>query len=389
MANSHSALAPVNFMPKVQAFLNMRLVARQIARTEFRAQLKSGQSIDWPYISDMRAQTYTPGSDLTIDDNTASSDTMLINQSRAVTWTMDPNQRAQAEDKTINAQLANQAGYRLASDIDQKILKEGIDNANNTISGGSLSSSTIYTKLTDAMATLSRNNAFGTKFAVLDPERIALLAQSEVANGFNVADNALANGFVGNSQAGFKIFSSNNLPTQVVLSMATQPTAGDTFEIAGVTWTFVGDSATCSAGELKIGADAADAQAILVSALNGTTAPNTGDYADVSAEDRLTLQNAGVLASAFSSDDATITGYGKLAPSETFTAAGNVFGTETGSLLLGDMGAVSLGMQIQPTMSSAPLSNRPMETNYAINTLFGKKVFHRDAKRLVNLTINV
>ena len=389
MANTHSALAPVNFMPKVQAFLNQRLVATQIARTEFRAQLRSGQSIDFPYVTDMRVQTYTPGTDLTIDSNVATSDTMSINQSRASTFTLDPNQQAQAEDKTINALMANQASFRIASDIDQKLLKEGIDYAGNTVTGGTLDASTIYKKLTDALASLHRSNAEGTKFAVLDPERIALLAQSEVANGFNTADNALSNGFVGNSQAGFKIYMSNNLPTSVAYTMDTINTAGKTFTIAGVTFTFVASGTASAAGEISIGVDVAANKANFLLAINGTGTPGAGTYIELSTEDRRKLQNAGISAGAFASDVSTITGFGKLNASTNSADGNNAVGTETGSLLAGDVGAISLGMQINPTMASAPLPNRPMETNYAIHTLFGKKVFYRDVDRLVDITINV
>jgi len=389
MANSHSALAPVNFMPKVQAFLNQRLVATGIARTEFRAQLRSGQSIDWPYITDMRTQAYTPGTDLTIDSSTAVSDTMAIDQSRAVTFTLDPNGRAQAEDKTINAQMANQAAFRIASEIDQKILKEGIDNAGNTVTGGTLSSSTIYGKLTDSLAALQRSNAEGTKFAVLDPERVALLAQVEVANGFNVADNALMNGFVGNSQAGFKIYMSNNLPTSVAYTMDTINVAATTTTVAGVVFTHVASGAAAAAGEISIGANVAANQANFVLAVNGTGTPGAATYIELSVEDRRKLQNANVSASAFASNVSTITAAGKIGASTTSAAGTNAIGTETGSLLLGDIGAVSLGMQIQPTMASAKVPNRPMEENFAIHTLYGKKVFHRDAPRLVDMTMNV
>jgi len=198
MANTHSALAPVNFMPMVQDFLNARLVAKPIARTEFRDKLRSGQSIDWPYLTDLRVQTYTPGTDLTIDNNVATSNTMSIDQSRAATFTLDPNQQAQAEDKRVQAELADQAAYRIGNDIDQKVLQEGADNASNTIAGGTLSASTLYGQMTNAMATLQRENATdGSLFAVLDPETCALLAQVETANGFNLADAALKNGFVG------------------------------------------------------------------------------------------------------------------------------------------------------------------------------------------------
>jgi len=374
---------------KVQAFLNRRLVATGIARTEFRAQLRSGQTIDWPYVSDMRVQTYTPGTDLTIDLSTATSDTMSINQSRAVTWTLDPNGMAQAEDKTINALYANQAAFQIAQDIDQKIIKEGVDYAGNTVTGGTLDPSTIYKKMTDALAALQRSNADGTKFAVLDPERVALLAQSEVANGFNVADNALANGFVGNSQAGFKVYMSNNLPTTVLYTMDTINTAGKTFTICGVTFTFVANGTAASAGEISIGLNATANQDNFLLAINGTGTPGAATYVELSTENRRKLQNAGVSASAFGTNVSTITGFGKLSASTNSSDGANAVAAETGYLLLGDVGAISLGMQVMPTMASAPIAARPMETNYAIHTLFGKKVFYRDVNRLVKMSINV
>lgn len=374
---------------KVQAFLNRRLVATGIARTEFRAQLRSGQTIDWPYVSDMRVQTYTPGSDLTIDLSTATSDTMSINQSRAVTWTLDPNGQAQAEDKTINAMYANQAAFQIAQDIDQKIIKEGVTYAGATVTGGTLDPSTIYKKLTDCLASLQRANADGTKFAVLDPERVALLAQSEVANGFNVADNALANGFVGNSQAGFKIYMSNNLPTTVLYTMDTINTAGKTFTIAGVTFTFVANGNATNPGDISIGLNVGANQDNFLLAIAGTATGSAATYIDVSTENRRKLQNAGVAASAFNANVSTITGFGKLNASTNSADGANAVAAETGYLLTGDIGAISLGMQIQPTMASAPLPNRPMETNYAIHTLFGKKVFYRDIQRLVKMSINI
>ena len=388
--NVHSALAPVNFMPKVQAFLSKRLVGKEICRTEFKDRLRSGQTIDWPYITRGRVQTYTPGTDLTMDANTAVSDTMSINQSKAATFVLDPNQQAQAEDKTINAQLANEQAYVLANDIDQAVLKEGTDNAGSTIAAGALSAATLYSQMTNAMATLQRNNAAdGEMAAVLDPETIALLAQVEVANGFNVADSALENGYVGKSTAGFFVYNSNNLPTSVVLTVDTQPTAGDTFTIAGVTWSCVADGTAAAAGEINIGADLNDFKAIFLTAINGTTPPTASDYIDVSVERRRSYQQAAVNAANWATHACTITGFGKITGSETFATATNGFAAETGSMLFLTKRAISLGMQIEPTMASAPNPNRPMETNYAIHDLYGKKVFYRDIPRIVKMTRTV
>lgn len=388
--NVWSALAPTNFMPMVQDFLSRRLVAKEVCRTDFRAQLRSGSTIDFPYITDLRVQTYTAGTDLTMDANTATSDTMSINQSRAATFVMDPNQQAQAEDKTVQALMADRAAYVIANDIDQKVLSAGASGAASTITGGVLSASTLYSQFTNATATLQRANANdGELFAVVDPETIALLAQVEVANGFNLADAALNNGFVGRSHAGFYVYNSNNLPTTVTLTMDTQPTNTDTFTLGGVTWTWVTDGTAATAGQINIGANLADAKLILVTAINGTTPPSASDYIELSTANRRLYQHAGISAAAFSGNTCTITGFGKLNPSETFTAATNGFSVETGSLLFGTKGSISLGMQIEPTMASAKNPDRPMEENFAIHTLFGTKVFTRDTNRLVKLTRTV
>jgi hypothetical protein len=290
-------------------------------------------------------------------------------------------------DKQWAAKMARQSAFQLANNIDQAVLKEGVDNASNTVAGGTLSASTIYSKLTDVMAVLDRENATDRDmFAVLDPERIALIAQSEVANGFNLADNALSNGFVGDSQSGFRIFKSNNLPTAVTITVDTQPTATDTFTVLGVLWTCVTDGTAAAAGEINIGANVADFKTIFVDAINGANAGT--DYVDVSKANRRKMQNAQIAAATFVADDCALTARGKIGASETFTAGTNVFGTETGSLLCGAIGGVSLGLQMLPNLYIRE-EPKQLVSNYITHTLFGKKVFSRDASRLVNLTINV
>ena len=388
MANSLTALAPTNFMPMVQDFLNNMMVSKAISRTEFRKELKSGQAIDFPYITDLYVQDYTQGTDLTIPATTAVSDTMSINQSRAAAFTLAPNEVAQAEDKGVQAKLARQAAYVISNDVDQKLFTAGVAGAGNTVVGGGIAAGTINQYLSEARAALVRSNgADGSLYAVVDPDRIALLSQAFIASGFGEADTSLRNGFSGRA-LGFDIYESNNLPTSVTLTAATIATATDTITIAGVTWTWIADGGTCASGQLKVGADAADCQAILVTAINGTTAPNTGDYLDVSVEDRRKLQNAGVSMTAFATNVATITAFGKQGNTETYTAAGNVLGTETGQCLVGRKGATSLGMQIQPTMYVGKEAKRP-ESNYIIHTLFGTKVFHQDENRLCKITMNV
>lgn len=60
------------------------------------------------------------------------------------------------------------------------------------------------------------------------------------------------------------------------LGIATQPTAGDTFTIGSVEYTFIAnDAAEQAAGEIKVGENVAGAQANIVAAINGTDGVNT------------------------------------------------------------------------------------------------------------------
>lgn len=383
MANSITALNPYIWKPMVQDYLNNSLVSMAVCNTKVEALLTSGSRVNFPYTVDVRTQDYAQGTDLDIDAISATQDYIDIDQSKAVTFPMDPVQEKQAL-ANYGADLAFQAAYQLKNNIDQKNISTGVSAASSTVAGGALTSSNIISKLTDAYAQLQRNNATnGSMFAILDPERTALLSQTFIANGFQIADNSLRNGFSGRA-LGFDIYTSNNLKYSVTLTNDTQPTNADTFTIAGVTWTCVTDGTAANAGEINIGADLADFKTILPKALNGTTST---DYVDVSTADRRKLQNAQLSCGAFSGDDVVITAFGKLSASETFTAATNVFGTETTNMLLGQVGAISMAIQMQPELY---INQEPKQLtrNYITHTLFGSKVFHRDADRLVKLSAN-
>jgi hypothetical protein len=103
-----------------------------------------------------------------------------------------------------------------------------------------------------------------------------------------------------------------------VLSMATQPTAGDTLTIGSKTYIFVPVGTNDHDGDVSIGNNAAAAQANLVAAINGMDGVNTA-HPQVTAGD-------------FAANDCAITALvggsdgNNIATTETFTAAGNVFG---------------------------------------------------------------
>jgi hypothetical protein len=387
MANSFDALYPENWKDIIQDYLNKMLVGMDIANVKCEAYLKDGDQVNFPYVNDVRIQSYTPGTDLTIDDYTATQNSLIVNQSKAATVRIDPQEKKQAK-ANYGIQLARQSAYQLMNNMDQGLFSEMSSYAGNTIAAGTLSLSNIYTYLSQAKAQLTRNNATDdTLFAVLCPEAMALLEQNFVANGFNMADSVLKNGKVGQA-AGFELYVSNNLPTTQTLTVATNPTAADTLTVAGVVFTFVANGTAAAAGDISIGANAAATQAIIKNAINGAGTPGASTYIEVSTEDRRTLQNAQIASATFSGNASVITGFGRIAGSDTFTAAADGYGTESSQILTGRMGAVSMAVQMKPELYIRP-EPKQIGENYITHTLWGVKLFFRDKKRVVKVTHNL
>lgn len=209
-------------------------------------------------------------------------------------------------------------------------------------------------------------------------------------NGFQLADSTLRNGFAGNA-VGFKVYMSNNLPSTQTLTIDTNPTAGDTFTVYGVTFTFKANGAAALPGDISLGTGGsalADTQASVIEAILGTGTPGASNYIPVNVNDRRTLQNAQLAITAFASDDAVLTGHGKIGGRGTFTAATNLFGTETSNLLFGRMGALSLGIQMYPELYVKE-EPRMLGKNYITHTLYGVETFERDKQRVVRSAIQV
>lgn len=105
------------------------------------------------------------------------------------------------------------------------------------------------------------------------------------------------------------------------LTLAAQPTAGDTMTIGAKLYTFVADGQADADGKISVGADLAAAKVNVVAAINGTDSINTAHPL--------------VTAAAFSSNDCTITALiggtvgNTISTVETFTSVSNVFADAT------------------------------------------------------------
>lgn len=371
----------------VQDYLNKMLISNQIANTKCETYLTSGDQVNFPYVSDVRVQSYAQGTDLTMDDVDGTQDSLIVNQSKAATFVLDPVQEKQAL-ANYGAELAYQSAFQLKNNVDQTMFTTIVNGANSTIAGGTLSAATILSKMNDVYAELARQNATDAElFAVVDPERSVLLTQTFVANGFVEADATLRNQFRGRA-AGFNVYVSNNLPVSNTWTMPTIPVAGDSMTLFGVTINWVAAAAAALPGDVSIGINVGASQANFVNAINGTGTPGAATYVDFSKENRRKLQNAQAAAGTFAADVSTITGFGKIGGTESVTPADAVWGTETGNMVFGRKGAPSLAIQMSPELYIRE-EPKQLARNYITHVLYGTKVFHRDTFRLVNLSYNV
>jgi hypothetical protein len=371
----------------IQDYLRNMLIGTEICNTKCESLLTSGNTVHFPTVSDVYVQDYTPGTDLTITPLTALDSTLVVDKSKAATFSVDPVEVKQATSKYVPT-VTFQAAYDLKNNIDQEIIDNAITSASqNSTSFASLSVSNMNNLMADRKAQLYRNNATdGPLFFVTDADGISTLSLTFIANGFNEADTTLRNGFAG-SAGGFQVYATNNLPYSVTLTADTNPTAADTFTLWGVTWTFVANGTAANPGEISIGANIAATQAIIVNAINGTGTPGASTYIDVSVTNRRNLQNRQANSAAFAANASVITGFGRPFQAETFTAGTNVFGTCTTKYLFGRFGAPSLAIQMRPELYIHP-EPKQLSMNYMTHTLFGNAVFTRDQQRLVTATIN-
>ncbi len=389
MANTLSNLNAEWWQATIQFFLNNMLVARQISNTKEEALLSSGQTVNFPSVNDLTVSDYAQGTDVVPQNLTASNSLLTVNQSKIVSFIVDPVQEMQATSKYVTI-MAQQAAFRLANEIDKQVLNDVATLAATTGFKGTLSTSTIFSTFNDAYAALFYNNATDREmFCVMDASRLSLLTQNFIANGFTQADKKLEDGFspYAGMANGFKVFVSNNLPSTVTLTLAVNPTAGDFFVLAGSTWTFRVNGAAVLPGDISIGGSAGATQAIVLNAINGTGTPGASTYIDQVSAKRVVYSNNNVLAGAFATNVSTITAVGPLGQSATFASGSNLFGTATTVILFGSVGAPSLAVQMLPNLYIRPLPYQ-LALNYMTHTLFGHIVFSRDTQRLVSYSIN-
>lgn len=295
------------WMAGVQGDLDKKLVAKPITTTDSRAT----RIFHNPFNSTPVGTNGTKQLTYAIEDMTSADDTLTVAQRATAAEHIDSYEQMMTSYDLMSQQEQRQA-YRIADFIDQYVLNKPVGFAgvrkidNGVVTGGASDGAAYVTSsanINNVPIKISQFLALGNGamekglFWVVSPYEMANMTAYAQSHGFTIADESIRSGYtglVGKDFGGVSVYQSNNLTHTTVLTLATNPTAGDTltFTINGRSVIFTFRASATVAGDIKIGASAAATQTTVRLAINGTGVGDGTDYFELASADRLALKQA-------------------------------------------------------------------------------------------------
>lgn len=389
MPNLFTAAVKQHWEDMFQENLKKDLVAMEIAQME---DIPNGTTKNLPFINFQRPLSYVKYTSVTSRDAVTGNDQLVINQTPMIPFEID---RIDMDDNYLNVtpELISNAGYMLKTAVDSAVLAEALNAGNiynsNGLNGAgttpvalSLSAGTGYipTVFGKSKARLVAGGANPSKLCmVVDSDTVDELSNLGMEKGFNVADESIQRGYRGMFK-GMKVYEANNLTATRVLQLATNPTAGDTVSILGVTFTFVSSIGT-TPGNVLIAGTAAASVANLVNAINGGAGAGTNyiAIADDSALSGVTAVN--------NTTFITLTSVvGRMYASSNMANAANDFDAEAVNCLITEKGAIRLALRNSVEIKQDSDPNSLVE-KFKVWSRFGILTPTRGRARMVRVLI--
>lgn len=362
-----------HFDLRYQDILNKVNVGLKIANSRFEPTLKYGDTVTRMALdlSAVRVRAITNLTDRTVDPVTDSEQQMTVNVQVGTTFPIAKLESIQAWPLDPAMTAGKNVAIKVSNYLDAVILAEtrnafaDFDTGNLTTASANgtaitLNSTTVPQLVTMTKARLSQNNAPMTNVCwVLDPFSLAQIAQYPIGKDITSENTFFKNGFSG-TLYGAEVYESNNLTGEAVLSMATNPSNGDTIVIGGVTVTFLATLAA-TAGAVHIASTVDITRANLVEHLNNPSATeaeatDTG-YVAFSAADQITLVDVLRIGSACPNGVAVVNdntantmtlvalGSSRLTLSETFTDGTDTWTKNFVHAYYGQKGSIDVAIQ--------------------------------------------
>lgn len=306
-----------------------------------------GRKAHRPILSNPSIGTYTPHTDITFDQKTATKQTLEVDQFPYAAEVIDITEKNQ----TIYDLLAHSSmGIRKGLiNRTEQIYTSQITNAEHKFNAGTyiaLDTVNIYDVFEDASGTLGAFDIpedTNQRVAVFGPRTVALLRKARSQRETPLGDQVATNGVIG-PWKGWTIVQNNNLPWTATVAFATQPTAGDDYTILGRKIEFVASLTGADAGSVLIGDNAAATQANFVALINKAAGADT-TYVEFDAIGAFMLRNKRRITAESSSTNVVLSGFGDIVVTENMTAANNVVTNQRQDSVFMMRGAIDLVMQ--------------------------------------------
>lgn len=394
--NSLSSLNPTFWAREAEKSLFVENKAMAIANTTLRNLVAGeGDTVKKTIVSYPAAATYVPGTDITATAVTGSAETLSIATFKASLVKIDDTEKAQSIIDV--GQLASMRMMKQLNNlIEQAVLAE-VTNASWSLDDGNVGGTAGNNATVNTNTVPQFFIAADTKLDAIDAPKAGRTAvvgghfmgqlklQQAARPGSPIGDGVNTRGVVANL-FGWDILYSNNLPYTAVLTLTVQPTDGDTVTIAGVVFTFKTTLGT-TAGNVLIGGSATAARANLAALLNATDTTTANGVALASENIFLLRDKRSIVAVDDTSTKITLTGFGDIVLSSSFTSGSNAWGSQRQDSLFLVAGAIDMIVQVPPRVE---VSRAPLQFADLVKSMmgFGKKTFADGAREMVRVKLN-
>lgn len=387
------------FEDRYQDTFHKVLVGRMIANYRLEAGLRRGGTVHRFAIdmSGVKVRTITPLVDRTIDPITNTDETLTIDQYKGTTFPVSEWEETLHGNPDLGMLYGREAGILIAEYLDATILSQvrnaavKFDTGDLTTMAASgvpidLTTTNVPKLITRAKAKLGSRRIRGGNMAwVVDDYVLATYTETQLGRDTSMADSFYKNGMSG-TILGDEVYVSDNLTGEARITLPTNVTADQTFEVQGVV--FTAKATPANPGEFDIGADADATRAILANAINGAaTGQNSATgYFEVSAANRAILDAARLTASNDNTTNVlTLVGIGSGRLSVASNITDNVI-VNFVHMFYGQKGAIDVvvAKEVKMKMRQEPKQDT---TNIFNDIMFGLKVFADGARKMLDVWV--
>ncbi len=384
MANNVTSFNQQKYTKLIQALLQEKLIAMDIANTTLLSSMPDGNTINFPRPAYLGVQSYVKYTAVTNSDITSSNETLVINETPMVAFAYDQIDLEENAWNVVGNTTENSA-FLLKEYVDAKFHAQYSNflNVYNNGTATALSSTNAVNTFLEAFALLANTGADAGNFVlVTDHFAKAKVGEQAVSSRYTLGDESFARGYTGTSIAGFDYYVSNNLTCIGTFIVGATVSDGDTVTIGGVTFTFKTTLGT-TAGNVLIGVSTTTSAQNLLAAINGAAGAGT-TYVELSATDRAKMRF--VTASGASTTITITSNRGYRPVSKSMTSASNKFGQFVIYAYAMERGSVHLVLRDNVSMKVLDVPGT-IAKQYLLWSRFGLKTFTQGAERGIQIPL--